>query len=229
MAAESSAPSGPPQAALDALVEHAVEPADARRHVRARGVVHADERQALLSRELEETRELAPVGRVHRAGAEREVVAVHRDVTPADREHARHDRRAVERLAPVLPEQVRLLVREHLQALEDRHAALRVLDANARRSTPALGPLEQLEPALDRLLVDRSRWVQRGDRLRRRDRGQRVLEQVFRSLSRHAGGPSRPAQSAAIRPSRSQGAGSSSRRFGGAGYQIVWPDPSDRV
>jgi hypothetical protein len=119
----------------------AVEAADAGGHEGARRVVHADQRDAALGGEVDQPRELRPVRRIHRARAQREVVTVDGDVAPADRQDAGHDRRAVEALAPVLPEQVRLAVREHADALEYRHAALGVLDAHAVEAAALLRPL----------------------------------------------------------------------------------------
>ena len=67
----------------------AVEAADAGRHEGAGAVVHADQRDAALAGEVDEVGQLAAVGRVHRAGADREVVAVERDVAAADLEDRR--------------------------------------------------------------------------------------------------------------------------------------------
>ena len=53
------------------------------------------------------------------------------NVAAANVENASDDRRAVETRPPILPEQQRVAIGEHLDALPHRHAVLRVLSANA--------------------------------------------------------------------------------------------------
>jgi hypothetical protein len=131
----------------------AVQAADARRHEGAGRVVHADQRQAPLSRHVDQTRELRPVGGVHGAGAQGEVVAVDGDVAAAHLDDPGDDRGAVEVRPPVLEEQVGLALGEHLDALEHRHAALGVLHAHAARAASPLRSRQQLPAQREGLVV----------------------------------------------------------------------------
>ena len=123
-------------------------------------VVHADQRDAALGRHVDQARQLVAVGGVHRAGAQSEVVTIDGHVASADVEDPADDRRAVESRSPVLPQDVRLALGQHANALEDRHALLSACCTRTRSGTAAaLRPFDQLPPELERLFVDRGRRV----------------------------------------------------------------------
>ena len=72
---------------------------------------------------LEEVGQFAAVGGIDGAGAHGEVMAVDRDIATVDIENAGDQRGAVEVLAPVLEQDIRLLVGEDADAVPRRSCA----------------------------------------------------------------------------------------------------------
>ena len=85
-----------------------VQTADARRHERTCAVVHPDQRHPLTAGQADDVGKLGAVGRVHRAGTHREIMAIDSDLPTADLDDGRHDRRAIEIRPPVLVQDGRL-------------------------------------------------------------------------------------------------------------------------
>ncbi len=130
-----------------------VEATDPGRNEGAGRVVHADQGDAFFAGHGEEPGELAAVGGVDGAGAHGEVVAVDRHVAAADIEDAGDQRGAVEILAPVLEEDVRLAFGEHLDPLPHGHPFFEMLLFNLADADRLDWALNQVVSLFHRLFI----------------------------------------------------------------------------
>ena len=131
----------------------AVEAAYARRDEGAGAVVHADQGNPLFAGHVHEPGQLVAVGGIDRAGPDREVVTVEGHVTPPYAEYAGDQRSPVQILAPVLEQNIGVLVGENADSLPDGHPLLEVLLFDLADADRFNGALNQVVPFLHRLFI----------------------------------------------------------------------------